>query len=127
METFCVKTSPYFFKWKFTEATSENLNFRSEGLRDLEYVERGLLSFVKNKHTEFLLDKRRLLIFSFFYLDYTRETRLPRMTCKAANRWHLAVTLLRNPSLIKYRKQGGQKVLSFVNLASINNDDSALV
>ena len=61
------------------------------------------------------------------YLDYTRETRLPRVTCKAANRWHLAVTLLRNPSLIKYRKQGGQRVLSFVNLASINNDDSALV
>ncbi|XP_073251693.1 stimulated by retinoic acid gene 6 protein-like [Porites lutea] len=59
---------------------------------------------------------------------YTRETRLPRMTCKAANRWHVAVTLLRNPSLIKYRKQGGQRVLYFENLGSINNDDlSALV
>ncbi|CAH3020702.1 unnamed protein product [Porites evermanni] len=59
---------------------------------------------------------------------YPRETRLPRMTCKAANRWHVAVTLLRNPSLIKYRKQGGQRVLYFENLGSINNDDlSALV
>ncbi|XP_073251009.1 stimulated by retinoic acid gene 6 protein-like isoform X1 [Porites lutea] len=59
---------------------------------------------------------------------YTRENRLPRMTCKAANRWHVAVTLLRNPSLIKYRKQGGQRILHFENLGSINNDDlSALV
>ncbi|CAH3020700.1 unnamed protein product, partial [Porites evermanni] len=64
---------------------------------------------------------------AFLTPNYTRETRLPRVTCKAANRWHLAVTLLRNPSLIKYRKQGGQRVLSFVNLVSINNDDSALV
>lgn len=60
--------------------------------------------------------------------SYRRETRLPRMTCKAANRWHVAVTLLRNPSLIKYRKLGGQRVLYFENLGSINNDDlSALV
>ena len=66
--------------------------------------------------------------FSFSYSGYPRETRLPRMTCKAANRWHVAVTLLRNPSLIKYRKQGGQRVLYFENLGSINNDDlSALV
>ena len=65
---------------------------------------------------------------SFSYSGYTQETRLPRMTCKAANRWHVAVTLLRNPSLIKYRKQGGQRVLYFENLGSINNDDlSALV
>ena len=45
------------------------------------------------------------------------------MTCKAANRWHVAVTLLRNPSLIKYRKQGGQRVLYSEDLGSINNDD----
>ena len=44
------------------------------------------------------------------------------MTCKAANRWHVAVTLLRNPSLIKYRKQGGQRDVYFEDLGSTNND-----
>ncbi|KAL9963347.1 hypothetical protein ACROYT_G032544 [Oculina patagonica] len=36
---------------------------------------------------------------------YTREIRHPRMSQKAVNRWLLAVTLLRNPSLIQYRRQ----------------------
>jgi len=56
---------------------------------------------------------------------YTRHLRLPRLSQKAVNRWHIAVTLLRNPSLIKYRKQGG--VTSAVNLGSIYADLSALV
>jgi len=56
---------------------------------------------------------------------YTRQLRLPRLSQKAVNRWHVAVTLLRNPSLIKYRKQGG--VISAVSLGSIYADLSALV
>ena len=58
-------------------------------------------------------------------LVYTRHPRLPRLSQKAVNRWHVAVTLLRNPSLIKYRKQGG--VTSAVSLGSIYADLSALV
>lgn len=55
-----------------------------------------------------------------------RELRLPRMSHKAINRWFVAVTLLRNPSLIKYRRQGG--VRPIVHLyGNINNDSNALL
>ncbi|XP_015748106.1 PREDICTED: stimulated by retinoic acid gene 6 protein homolog [Acropora digitifera] len=36
-----------------------------------------------------------------------RMRRVARFSQKAANRWLLAVMLLRNPSLRKYRRQGG--------------------
>lgn len=36
---------------------------------------------------------------------FTREIRHPRLSQKAVNRWLLAVTLLRNPSLIQYRRR----------------------
>ena len=46
-----------------------------------------------------------LLLFSFFETAYYREIRNPRLSQKAVNRWLLAVTLLRNPSLIQHRRQ----------------------
>ncbi|PFX16481.1 Coiled-coil domain-containing protein 180 [Stylophora pistillata] len=39
----------------------------------------------------------------------TRALRLPRMPHQAINRWFLTVTLLRNPSLVKYRRQGARE------------------
>jgi len=36
---------------------------------------------------------------------YRREIRNPLLSQKAVNRWLLAVTLLRNPSLIQHRRQ----------------------
>ena len=53
--------------------------------------------------------------------------RLPRLSQKAVNRWLVAMTLLRNPSLIKYRKQGGIASTVTVSLTSIRADVSALV
>lgn len=50
--------------------------------------------------------------------DYRREPRLPRMSQKAFNRWFLAVTLLRNPSLVQYRCQG-RAVTPALRLGSI--------
>ena len=71
-----------------------------------------------------------LFIFFFFFsaeqltifclLAYSCEPRLPRMSQKAVNRWHVAVMLLRNPSIIKYRRQG--VVTPVVNLGSINSE-----
>ena len=57
----------------------------------------------------------------------TRVPRLPRLSQKAVNRWLVAMTLLRNPSLIKYRKQGGIASTVPVSLTSIRADVSALV
>jgi len=54
--------------------------------------------------------------------DYRREPRLPRMSQKAFNRWFLAVTLLRNPSLISYRCQD-RAVRPILRLGSINIGD----
>lgn len=56
---------------------------------------------------------------------YARELRIPRVSNKAVNRWHVAVTLLRNPSLTTYRRQGG--VTPSVDLGSIHADILALV
>jgi len=53
---------------------------------------------------------------------YRREPRLPRMSQKAFNRWFLAVTLLRNPSLVNYRCQG-HAVRPALRLGSINIGD----
>ncbi|XP_066022928.1 stimulated by retinoic acid gene 6 protein-like isoform X4 [Pocillopora verrucosa] len=50
------------------------------------------------------------------------EPRRPRMSQKAVNRWFLAVTLLRNPSFIKYRRQGRHFTASVVTLGSVNFD-----
>lgn len=36
---------------------------------------------------------------------YCRDIRNPRFSQKAVNRWLLAATLLRNPSLIQHRRQ----------------------
>ena len=57
----------------------------------------------------------------------TRVPRLPRLSQKAVNRWLVAMTLLRNPSLIKYRQQGGIASTVAVSLTSIRADVSALV
>ena len=59
-------------------------------------------------------------------LVYTREARLPRISQKAVNRWHVAVMLLRNPYLITYRRQGGVGQY-MVRLSSISADINALV
>ncbi|XP_073250424.1 receptor for retinol uptake STRA6-like [Porites lutea] len=58
---------------------------------------------------------------------YTRERRLPRMSQKAFNRWHLTMTLLRNPCLIKYRKRVRRSRATSVSLRSIGTDLSELV
>ena len=39
---------------------------------------------------------------------------------KAVNRWFLAVTLQRNPSLVKFRRQGRHLTASVVTLGSVN-------
>lgn len=52
------------------------------------------------------------------FYAYTYEPRLPLKSQKAVNRWHVVVMLLRNPSIIKYRRQG--VVTPVVNLGSIN-------
>ncbi|CAH3146311.1 unnamed protein product [Porites lobata] len=57
----------------------------------------------------------------------TRVPRLPRLSQKVVNRWLVAMTLLRNPSLIKYRQQGGIASTVAVSLTSIRADVSALV
>ena len=46
----------------------------------------------------------------------------PRMSQKAVNRWFLAVTFLRNPSFIKYRRQGRRFTAAVVTLGSVNFD-----
>ena len=51
-----------------------------------------------------------------------REPCQPRMSQKAVNRWFLAVTLLRNPSFIKYQRQGRHFTTSVVTLESVNFD-----
>ena len=60
---------------------------------------------------------------SFNYLFFfslisgiVRERRVARFSQKAANRWLLAVMLLRNPSLRRCRRQGG--VTCFVDMTS---------
>lgn len=53
---------------------------------------------------------------------FCREYRQPRMSQKAVNRWLLALTLLRNPSLIKYRCQGRHVTATVVTLGSVNFD-----
>ena len=70
---------------------------------------------------------RQLILFFFSFAVYTRERRLPRMSQKAFNRWHVTVTLLRNPSLIKYRKRVGISRATCVSLRSIRTDLSDLV
>ncbi|XP_068736024.1 stimulated by retinoic acid gene 6 protein-like [Montipora capricornis] len=47
-----------------------------------------------------------------------RRRGIPRVSYKAFNRWFVAVTLLRNPSLIQYRQQEGGKTV--VRVESIN-------
>ncbi|XP_066030100.1 stimulated by retinoic acid gene 6 protein-like [Pocillopora verrucosa] len=53
---------------------------------------------------------------------FSRESRRPRMSKKAANRWFLAVTLLRNPSLVKSRRQGRHITASVVTHGCVNVD-----
>ncbi|XP_068737734.1 stimulated by retinoic acid gene 6 protein-like isoform X3 [Montipora capricornis] len=54
-----------------------------------------------------------------------RQPRIARFSQRAVNRWLVSVMLLRNPSLIKYRKQGVAR--PFLTLRSVNSEDSALV
>ncbi|XP_074607164.1 stimulated by retinoic acid gene 6 protein-like isoform X3 [Acropora palmata] len=56
-----------------------------------------------------------------YHEGIVRMRRVARFSQKAANRWLLAIMLLRNPSLLKYRRQGG--VTRFVDMrsASINS------
>ncbi|XP_066016200.1 stimulated by retinoic acid gene 6 protein-like isoform X3 [Pocillopora verrucosa] len=74
-----------------------------------------------------------ILVFSQLLIDrkkdrqpsqdgFSREPRRPRMSQKAVNRWFLAVTLLRNPSFIKYRRQDRHFTASVVTLESVNFD-----
>ena len=70
---------------------------------------------------------RQLILFFFSFAVYTRERRLPRMSQKAFNRWHVTVTLLRNPCLIKYRRRVGISRATSVRLRSIRTDLSDLV
>ena len=63
-----------------------------------------------------------LIFIPFFSLAHLPEFCLPRMSHQAINRWFLAVTLLRNPSLIKYRRQG--VVRPVVRIYGNINDDS---
>ena len=59
---------------------------------------------------------------------YTRNLRNWRLSVTAVNRWHVAVTLLRNPSLIKYRKQRSKdSVKPLLSLGSIDSDVIASV
>ncbi|XP_022805930.1 stimulated by retinoic acid gene 6 protein-like [Stylophora pistillata] len=51
----------------------------------------------------------------------SQEVRRPRMSQKAFNRWFLAVTLMRNPSLVNYRSRGRHFRASVVNLGSVNS------
>ena len=70
---------------------------------------------------------RQLILFFFSFAVYTRERRLPPMSQKAFNRWHLTMTLLRNPCLIKYRKRIGISRATSVSLRSIRSDLSDLL
>ena len=47
--------------------------------------------------------------------------RVARFSQKAANRWLLALMLLRNPSLLRYRRQGGVPRFVDMRSASINS------
>ena len=42
-------------------------------------------------------------LFMYFETGFKREIRHPRLAQRVVNRWLLAVTLLRNPTLIQYR------------------------
>ncbi|KAK2556387.1 Stimulated by retinoic acid gene 6 protein-like, partial [Acropora cervicornis] len=54
--------------------------------------------------------------------EIVRRRRLARFSQKAANRWLLALMLLRNPSLLRYRRQGGAMTrIVDMRSASINS------
>ena len=59
-----------------------------------------------------------VIFVSLFCLVSPRRRGIPRVSYKAFNRWFVAVTLLRNPSLIQYRQQEGGKTV--VRVESIN-------
>ncbi|RMX51467.1 hypothetical protein pdam_00018800 [Pocillopora damicornis] len=56
------------------------------------------------------------------FCGISRDPLQPHMSQKAVNRWFLAVTLPRNPSLVKYRRQGRHFTASVVTLGSVNFD-----
>ena len=64
---------------------------------------------------------------SLFCLVYPRRLGIPRASHKAINRWFVAVTLTRNPSLIQYRRQECRGAKTVVHLESVNVDFSDLV
>ncbi|XP_068737738.1 stimulated by retinoic acid gene 6 protein-like isoform X2 [Montipora capricornis] len=58
---------------------------------------------------------------------YPRRLGIPRVSHKAINRWFVAVTLTRNPSLIQYRRQECRGAKTVVHVESINVDFNDLV
>ncbi|XP_044181344.1 stimulated by retinoic acid gene 6 protein-like isoform X2 [Acropora millepora] len=56
-----------------------------------------------------------------------RRRRLARFSRKAANRWLLAVLLLRNPSLLRYRRQGSGVTRFVDRSASINSAEGVRI
>ncbi|XP_068706615.1 stimulated by retinoic acid gene 6 protein-like isoform X2 [Montipora foliosa] len=58
---------------------------------------------------------------------YPPRLGIPRVSHKAINRWFVAVTLTRNPSLIQYRRQESRGAKTVVHVESINVDFSDLV
>ncbi|XP_068706692.1 stimulated by retinoic acid gene 6 protein-like isoform X3 [Montipora foliosa] len=58
---------------------------------------------------------------------YPRRLGIPRVSHKAINRWFVAVTLTRNPSLIQYRRQESRGAKTVVHVESVNVDFSDFV
>ena len=81
---------------------------------------------MNNKRLIFLCSITYVQIFELSYcfppiLGIVSKRRVARFSQKAANRWLLAVMLLRNPSLLKYRRQGGVTRFGDMKSASINS------
>ncbi|XP_068736377.1 stimulated by retinoic acid gene 6 protein-like [Montipora capricornis] len=58
---------------------------------------------------------------------YPHRLGIPRVSHKAINRWFVAVTLTRNPSLIQYRRQESRGAKTVLHVDSINVDFSEFV
>ena len=66
-----------------------------------------------------------LYICFYFILGIVRQRRVARFSQKAANRWLLAVMLLRNPSLRSYRRQG--RVTSLLDMRSNRINSTVII
>ena len=79
--------------------------------------ERGLVDLVQTYQAQLILPCLSLCLSGII-----RDPLQPHMSLKAVNRWFLAVTLLRNPSLVKYCRQGRHFTATVVTLRSVNFD-----